>query len=297
MVVLAQISAQVNLLNAQKLTAKIIKAEYFKSGVDADVFKLSDVDGRHYALKKSRDNFFDNANDINQDDAHLFRQEAEFSKLINGLNIALKSPETIYCHADFLVMEFIDDDGQDVEINDCVNLLSQMHIGTQNISVDLLPISHERHEDIAQALADRMLRRIENLKNYIQVDFTWLNRQMIVDIVQSDENDNCLLHMDFRRNNLLQNDGKIYIIDWANALIGSPLVELARLEVYDEFAKDLQVKYLAQNPHVVLDQMAYNIYMLDTVIMMNLVFLFSAPNAKLAYKFEQKLYRLIEKFT
>lgn len=294
MVVLGRVSKYVQVLNDQKLVVEIVGADYLTSGVDADIFILHGAGGERYALKKSRDNFFDNANDINQDDAQLFRQEAEFARLMNGFDLELKTPEIIYCHTDFLVMEYIEDDGRAIAVDECVNLLSQLHASTRNIPLSLLPISHEGHEDVAQALADRMLRRIDNLHRFLKIDFTWLNKQMIIEAVQSDENKKCLLHMDFRHNNLLQNCKGIYVIDWANALVGSPLLEIARLEVYGELTTDLQAQYLAHNPEIIFNQTAYNIYLLDTAIMMNLVFLSSAPNAEMAIKHEDGLRKIIQ---
>ncbi|PCI85216.1 MAG: hypothetical protein COB24_13835 [Hyphomicrobiales bacterium] len=93
MVVLDRVLKFVQILNDQKIVDEIVRAEYLTSGVDADIFILHSACGVRYALKKSRDNFFDNANDINQDDAQLFRQEAEFSKLMKRLDNGLKSPD------------------------------------------------------------------------------------------------------------------------------------------------------------------------------------------------------------
>lgn len=292
----ADVTAYVEILNQQKIIAKIISATYFASGVDADIFKLIDAAGGVFALKKSRDNFFDNANDINQNDAQLFRQEALLANLINAKNIKLKCPQIIFCHDDFLLMEFCPDDGASIDHKIISHRLGQLHKATQNVKLPFLPISHEGHDDVAHALADRMMRRIKNLKQFINIDFSWLSRPMIVDIVQNDANEKCLLHMDFRRNNLLHQADNIYVIDWANALIGSPLLEIARLEIYGEQNAALCTSYLTQNPHIIFTQKIYNIYQLDTAIMMNLVFLSSAPNKQMASLFEKKLRNLIQYF-
>lgn len=296
MAIAATILQLIKLLNAQNVAPKIVEAAYYNSGVDADIFILSDAEGAQYALKKSRDNFFDNANDINQNDSQLFRQEAAFAKLINASNVTFNCPKTIFCHDEFLVMEFIKDDGMPISDNAIVDILSQLHNSTRGIELSSLPIGHEGHNNIAQTLADRMLRRIKNLNEFLKIDFSWLNRQLIVDIVKTDNNENCLLHMDLRRNNLLQNKGDIYLIDWANTLVGSPLLELARLEVYGESNSDLLANYITQNNHVHMHNDAYNIYLLGTAIMMNLVFLSSAPNKKMATIQEAKLHTIIKSF-
>lgn len=290
------ISQQVSIINQQNIIPKIILADYFKSGVDADIFKLIDITGKAYALKKSRANFFDNANDINQNDAALFRQEATFAKLMQQANTDFYAPEIIFCHDEFLLMDFIQDDGADIHQDTIVSLLSQLHQSTKNQNFNFLPISHEGHKNVANAIADRMLRRAKNLKTFIDIDFRWLTKSMILNTLNTDKNPASLLHMDIRRNNLLNNNHKLHLIDWANALIGSPLLELARLEVYNEFNPNLYKKYLQKNPKIHPNQNAYQIYQLDTSIMLNLVFLSSAPNKKQATHHQIQLRNLTQHF-
>lgn len=296
MMILDAISQQVGIINQQNITPKIIHADYFKSGVDADIFKLIDANGKAYALKKSRANFFDNANDINQDDAALFRQEAAFAKLLQQANTILNAPKTIFCHDEFLLMDFIQDDGANIHENTIINLLSQLHQSTKNQNFNFLPISHEGHKNVANALADRMMRRVKNLKTFIDIDFSWLSKNMILTTLNTDKNPTSLLHMDIRRNNLLNNNHKLHLIDWANALIGSPLLELARLEIYNEFKPTLFNNYLQNNPQIYPNQDAYQIYQLDTSIMLNLVFLSSAPNKKQSKHHQTQLHNLIQHF-
>ncbi|MBW5422390.1 phosphotransferase [Streptomyces sp. BG9H] len=98
-----------------------------------------------------------------------------------------------------------------------------------------------------------------------------------------------LLHLDVRRQNLLSRGGRLQaVVDWSNALIGPPLMELARVAEYALLpdngidASEVLAGYAESTAVPDLESPAALLYRLDTAIMLALVFHSVAPDAERA---------------
>ncbi|MFJ4823661.1 phosphotransferase family protein [Streptomyces bacillaris] len=98
-----------------------------------------------------------------------------------------------------------------------------------------------------------------------------------------------LLHLDVRGQNLLGRQGRLAaVVDWSNALIGPPLMELARVAEYALLpdngidAAAVLAGYAESLPPLDLDSSAALLYRLDTAVMLALVFSSVAPDAERA---------------
>jgi hypothetical protein len=84
--------------------------------------------------------------------------------------------------------------------------------------------------------------------------------------------------MDARAANLFTRRGAIVaIVDWGNALVGDPALELARIAESDLLDADFLAGY-GSDPLGALPPAIGCLYRLDTVVMLALVFLTEAPD-------------------
>ena len=89
-----------------------------------------------------------------------------------------------------------------------------------------------------------------------------------------------LLHMDIRPANLLTKSGALRgVVDWSNALIGDPALELARIAEYGFLTREFLAGYDDQTPFAQVPAAAELLFRLDTAVMLAVVFLSEAPEA------------------
>jgi aminoglycoside phosphotransferase (APT) family kinase protein len=89
--------------------------------------------------------------------------------------------------------------------------------------------------------------------------------------------------MDARPANVLTQKGTIVaIVDWANALIGDPALELARIAESGHLSPDFLRGYNNQNDEQRPPERVRLLYHLDTAVMLAIVFLSEAPDPQQA---------------
>jgi aminoglycoside phosphotransferase (APT) family kinase protein len=106
-----------------------------------------------------------------------------------------------------------------------------------------------------------------------------------------------LLHMDARPANLLTHKGHILgLVDWSNALIGDPALELARIAECGYLTPEFLQGYGVADPFAHLPKAVEVLYRLDTAIMLGVVFLSEAPNEALAQAQVTRIQALYDEF-
>ncbi|MGH3212853.1 MAG: phosphotransferase, partial [Trebonia sp.] len=91
------------------------------------------------------------------------------------------------------------------------------------------------------------------------------------------------LHMDLRRENILVRAGRpVAVLDWSNALIGDPALDLARAAEYGSLTPAALAAYgdpgsFPMSPLTALTP-RQAVYRLDTAVMLSHVFLDGAPD-------------------
>jgi aminoglycoside phosphotransferase (APT) family kinase protein len=95
-----------------------------------------------------------------------------------------------------------------------------------------------------------------------------------------------LVHLDVRASNLRCTGGAVRgVLDWSNALIGDPALELGRLAEYallPENGLDYAAVLAGYGEPVPVDSAAFWIYRLDAAVMLALLFSSDASHAELA---------------
>jgi aminoglycoside phosphotransferase (APT) family kinase protein len=169
--------------------------------------------------------------------------------------------------ADFLVQEFVEGD-QSVSIEEIGRIAKELH------SIEILPETGISEQDVHQSLADRIASRAKAAERVLKCSLPLPDSEDIFGILSAFKQKKRLLHMDLRPENLIFQEGKAAaVIDWTNALIGDPVLELMRIKDYglltDEFLRgyggaELEI---ARVPEAV-----QFLYQLDTAAMLTVLF-------------------------
>jgi aminoglycoside phosphotransferase (APT) family kinase protein len=99
--------------------------------------------------------------------------------------------------------------------------------------------------------------------------------------------------MDMRPANVLTRDGHIVaVIDWSNALIGDPALELARIAEYGYLDAEFYAGYGMTDGFAHVPRSVELLYRLDTAVMLAVVFLSESPDPQCAQSQGQRVIKL-----
>jgi aminoglycoside phosphotransferase (APT) family kinase protein len=247
------------------------------------------------SIKVPRARFISNDNDDHIDARDLLRQEATLSGFF--ANHGLPTPRTFDLHVDgvatdYLMGTYLEHDQSIPSPRECGALLARMHAIPPPENLKCVA---EVEDTLWRTIATLIVRRSRAVERLAGVTLPTLPESEICALLNgSAGHAPSILHMDFRSANILTRAGQIVgIIDWGNALVGDPALEVARIAEYglwdDDFAAAYGSNPLLQRPaHVAL------LYRLYTATMLAVVFLSEAPdpaNAEVSVARVQELYR------
>ncbi|HWI65492.1 MAG TPA: phosphotransferase [Symbiobacteriaceae bacterium] len=240
-------------------------------GLENQVFRAETTRFGPVAIRVPRQRVYMNDNDADLDARSLLCQEAELARHMGSCGIPV--PAVYHFHVsddlDFLVSQFVESDGSAPDeaamggvtraIHDCPVPAGLRLVGNQDGA-------------LADMLAERMSRRLRVVERFTGLR---LPRPDLSALHWSGAR-TCILHMDMRPANLLTRDGAIAaVVDWSNALLGDPALELARIAEYGHLSPAFREGY-GSRPDVPAE--VELLYRLDTAIMLAVVFLSEAPD-------------------
>lgn len=211
------------------------------------------------------------------DTRRLLRQEAALTTHVRVHGIPAPAIHALHLGedgVDFLASEFVMGDGSVPDPHAFGRLMRAIHTlpppeGTLIEGGELPP--HER-------LAARLSERATALERLTGEAFALLECQSLAAILAVRADQRALLHMDARPANFFTRRGEIVaIVDWGNALLGDPALELARIAESGHLDDGFLAGYGA-DPLGELSPPLATIYRLDTTVMLALVFLAEAPD-------------------
>ena len=241
-------------------------------GLEFETWTAVDPSGGVVALRASAGGRFrSNANDPDVDTRALLRREERIVRHVAAAGLPLAEPVALVLgEPDVLISHYVPDDGRGVDQVGLGALLARLHripAPALTRAVDVLPqrVTRRWHE-VAALVPD------------LPPVPTGLRRPLVGRPTTS------LLHLDVRAPNLRCVDGDVRaLLDWSNALVGDPALELARLE---EFAplpgNGLDLPAIRAGYGPVPAHESYLVYQLDAAVMLALVFLSEAPDETLA---------------
>jgi aminoglycoside phosphotransferase (APT) family kinase protein len=218
-----------------------------------------------------------NANDPAVDARDLFGQDARLAEHLRRHGVP--TPRTFARHVDddldFLACELIEHDGGPPNPAGMGRLLRAIHAAP----LPDVPLVMQGGRAAAKVVAERLARRLGILERIVGAPLGGPGLPRLREILDWSDSRSALLHMDFRPANLLTRQGRIVaVVDWANALVGDPGLELARAAESGLLDAGFLAGYGVPAPFERLPRPVELVYRLDTAVMLALLFLSEAPN-------------------
>ncbi|GAB2926631.1 phosphotransferase family protein [Streptomyces heilongjiangensis] len=254
-------------------------------GLEFSVHRATDRAGRPVALRLAHRRFDSNANDPGVDTRALLRQEYAIARYLaaHGLPVA-EARELVLADGpdspDVLLSAFVPDDGSALDSFALGQLLARLH---RVPPPRLTPVASEG-TTTAGAITARVGRRWAEIGRLVD-DWPAPPDAAVVAGHLAGLTEDSLLHLDVRGDNIRRRAGRpVALLDWSNALLGSPAVEFGRLIEYARHPEnELDVEAVrrgyATTATVPPDSdPCLLVGRLDAALMLALVFLSEAPD-------------------
>jgi aminoglycoside phosphotransferase (APT) family kinase protein len=265
-------------------------------GLHFEVFRAAHPVWGNVSIKVPRTRFISNDNDDHLDARDLLRQEAA----LNGhfADHGIPTPRVFDLHVDgaatdYMIGAYLEHDRSTPSPRECGALLASMHAITPPKNLKCVA---EVEDTLWRTIAALIVRRSRAVERLAGVILPIPQESEICELLSGNDGraSPAILHMDFRSDNILTHHSQIVgLIDWGNALVGDPALEVARVAEYglwdDEFAAGYGSNPLLQRPGRVA--LLYRLY---TATMLAALFLSYAPdpaNAEVFVERVQMLYR------
>lgn len=259
--------------------------ELVGKGLEFTVFRALDRDGAPVAVRLAHRRFDSNANDPHVDTRTLLVQEHAIARHLaeHGLPVA-RARELVLADdpnsPDVLLSDYVDDDGSPLDSHALGQLLACLH---RVPPPRLRPVAAEGGST-AEALAARIGRRWAELARRVD-DWPEPPTADLLARHLSPLAGTSLLHLDVRSSNIRRSGGRTTaLLDWSNALLGTPALEFGRLAEYARYPEnDLDLTALRAGYATVAtvpaeDDPCLLACRLDAALMLALVFLSEAPD-------------------
>lgn len=230
------------------------------------------------AIKVPKDKVFSNVNDVHIDSRILLDQEFMLMRHAKNHGIA-QVPEPIgdLEAAGFgaVVMSYVPSDNSKPDEYELGRLLARIH----SIALPDIELSAQEGSEIPELISSRLTRRWKELSTLVEGLPVLPTQDSLAEALEPTRETKQLLHMDFREANLQTENGKVLaVLDWSNALIGHPSVELARVAETGETGDRFLEGYASVKALPEVSPAIETIFRLDTATMLALVFLSEDPD-------------------
>jgi aminoglycoside phosphotransferase (APT) family kinase protein len=254
----------------------------YKMAVGNEFYILrADLPEGAVVIKIPKDKVFSNVNDAHIESRALLDQEFALMRHAKREGIT-QIPEPIDgTEAEgygALIMSFVSSDDSKPDEFELGKLLAKLH----SLPLPNFDLSAQEGSELPELIANRLHRRWRELAVLVDELPMLPDHDALVSRLEPVRNTKSLLHMDFRRANFRMDHGQVVaILDWSNALVGHPALELARMAETGEMSENgrkflegyASVKSLPKT-----DDTIETISRLDTATMLALVFLSEDPD-------------------
>ena len=273
--------------------------QFVSAGLDSLVFKGTSRFG-DVAVRIPRCRWISNDNDVCQDSRQLLRQEAILASHLSSYDVP--TPKVVWLHLaderdadwDYLVSEYIEHDNTIPSPSDVGKLVRKIH---ESPAMDIRCVAQTSHS-FSETIGNRMSRRLRAIENQIGPQLTRTSIEIIQARLKSHApKQHCLLHMDIRPiKNVLTRFGEVTaVIDWSNALVGDPALELARIAEYGHLEAGFVQGYESTGRMEDTPREIEIVYRLDAAVMLAIVFLFENPDPSRSTKQVKRIVDLCNK--
>lgn len=263
-------------------------------GLEAAVFRsFSAALGRELAVKVAWARKSFNVNDGDVDAYRVLLQEVHM--LDYARQAGLPVPEVIGLfrgeRSDMLVMTYVETDASEAAPASAGRLLRMLHTVRCPPALPLL----QQNEDVSVIVSTRIVSRLTHFAAITNKVVSLPTATSMQREIARYAPARSLLHMDFRASNWLVRRHEICgLIDWSNALVGDPALELLRVQAYGELSSDFWAGYGSDEAILRCPPRVRAIYELDAAVMLALVFLSEAPDRDRADRFVARTAQLAD---
>jgi len=268
----------------------IADLRHIGEGMDAKVYRAHSPELGPVAIKMPHDRWISSGNEPRLDTRVILRKEF---LLCRHLQVrGLQTPEAFFMHTDdggvdFIVSQFVESDDSELLDSEFGRLIRAIH-DLPAPSPDLM--AGEPPADVDEILTERIDRRLKKLATIAGLNISAIDIGSALSAWPADDAPGCLLHMDLRPENILVRRGHpVAILDWSNALIGEPALDLSRAAEYGSLTVTALAAYGDSEAFSMTPRTPREIiYRLDTAIMLAHVFLNGAPDKVKARHYIQR---------
>lgn len=230
-------------------------------------------------IKVPKDKMFSNVNDALIDSRALLDQEFALMRYVRAVGVT-QIPEPI---ADIeeaegfgaIIMTYVPSDDSIPDEYALGALLATIH----SIEAPPITLSAQENSEIPELISTRLHRRWRELTRLVNTLPSLPDPSTLMKALEPIRNMKQLLHMDFRCVNFRMQNGKVVaLLDWSNALIGHPSLELARVAETGETGAQFLEGYASVLAPPTVSESIETIFRLDTATMLALVFLAEDPD-------------------
>ncbi|MBS4191614.1 aminoglycoside phosphotransferase family protein [Bacillus sp. FJAT-49705] len=201
------------------------------------------------------------------------KKEVQISEHCHNYSLPVPKVHKLHLSSDinFLISDFISGDNSPISSFDIGQLTSKIH----KVPLGGLSIIDQHQQTLSQIISHRIINRVQTLRELTNSKIALPCLEELQEILDTPQADNCLLHLDVRRPNLIGEKGSIKaIIDWDNAFIGNPIMELMRIAETEELHVEEFLKgYNNMSIIEKTDKVIQFIYRLDTALMLSILFI------------------------
>ncbi len=245
----------------------------------------------------ARARWISNDNDRGLDARDLLRQE--FALANHGRSIGIPTPAMYHLdlEGDLLVSQFMESDTGQSAPSQLGTIIGRLH----QAPPPPIRCVGQRGQSAASTVTNLLRERLGTIGRLTRHDLPDVDQVQVHAHLRSREGYRALLHMDARSANVLVKNGQIVaLLDWSNALVGDPWLELCRIAEYGEVGSEFWTNYkLAAHdlagrsrPDTAIELL----YRLYTATMMTIVFLSEAPDPLLGSRWFERTVQLLDEY-
>jgi aminoglycoside phosphotransferase (APT) family kinase protein len=252
-------------------------------GLEMRVYRAESAALGPVAIRVPHSRWLNSGNEDHVDTRPLLRQDFELSRHLRAHDLPV--PEVFVLHAsgpgpDFTIARYVESDDSELPEHEFGRLIRAIH----EIPAPALGlVCMESHDDADRLLAERIGDRLMNLAAVTDLGAGFPDIRAVLAADRDAGLPRRLLHMDLRPENILVRSGRpVAILDWSNALIGDPDLDLARAAEYGSLTPAVLAGYGDARTFTMAPLASLTprqaVYRLDTTVMLSHVFLDDAPD-------------------
>ncbi|ENQ3110391.1 aminoglycoside phosphotransferase family protein [Bacillus cereus] len=201
------------------------------------------------------------------------QKEAELSKFCNSKDIPVPKVHGLHLSTelDFLISDYLATDHIQISAYKIGEVVNDLH----NMPIENLNYQHRTRKPSSKYIAERLVKRVKGFNKITHCDIEFPDISIIEEILKQADHVKKLLHMDIRPANLIGYNGEVKaLVDWDNALIGHPLLELMRIAETNEIDwYEFKDGYKNKDIFESMPRIVSLFYQLDTAVMLANLFI------------------------